>query len=29
MDGGSGAAPAQQGQAPQAQAKGGEQVKVP
>jgi cytoskeletal protein CcmA (bactofilin family) len=29
MDGGSGAAPAQQGQAPQSQAKGGEQVKVP
>jgi cytoskeletal protein CcmA (bactofilin family) len=29
MDGGSGAAPAQQGQAPQAEAKGGEQVKVP
>jgi cytoskeletal protein CcmA (bactofilin family) len=29
MDGGSGAAPAQQGQAPQAGAKGGDQVKVP
>jgi cytoskeletal protein CcmA (bactofilin family) len=29
MDGGSGAAPAKQGQAPQAEAKGGEQVKVP
>jgi cytoskeletal protein CcmA (bactofilin family) len=29
MDGGSGSAPAQQGQAPQAGTKGGEQVKVP